>query len=83
MIDEILEAFHHPWYANGRSRIQEDMFQALRTWVDGLENTDETIQALTKVSELLHRLDFLLKSCCVDRRAFARERTSGRAPMTT
>ncbi|KAI0800815.1 heterokaryon incompatibility protein Het-C-domain-containing protein [Fomes fomentarius] len=50
VIDEILEAFHHPWYANGRSRIQEEMFQALRTWVDGLENADETIQALTKES---------------------------------
>ncbi|KAI0756549.1 heterokaryon incompatibility protein Het-C-domain-containing protein [Daedaleopsis nitida] len=49
-IDEILEAFHHPWYANGNSRIQGEMFQTMKAWVDGLENIDETIQALTKES---------------------------------
>ncbi|RPD82107.1 heterokaryon incompatibility Het-C [Lentinus tigrinus ALCF2SS1-7] len=49
VIDEILEAFHHPWYATGRSRIQEEMFQALQNWVTSLENADETMAALTKV----------------------------------
>ncbi|KAI0718880.1 heterokaryon incompatibility protein Het-C-domain-containing protein [Cerioporus squamosus] len=50
VIDEILEAFHHPYYATGRSRIQQEMFQALQNWLTSLENVDETIQALTKES---------------------------------
>ncbi|RDX51974.1 Het-C-domain-containing protein [Lentinus brumalis] len=50
VIDEILEAFHHPYYATGRSRIQQEMFQALQNWVTSLENVDETIQALSKES---------------------------------
>ncbi|KAJ8480697.1 hypothetical protein ONZ51_g6470 [Trametes cubensis] len=50
VIDQILEAFHHPWYATGRSRIQEEMFQTMQNWVTSLENVDETIQALSKES---------------------------------
>ncbi|KAI0375460.1 Het-C-domain-containing protein [Pilatotrama ljubarskyi] len=50
VIDEILEAFHHPYYATGRSRIQEEMFQCMKNWVTSLENVDETLQALTKES---------------------------------
>ncbi|KAI1794001.1 Het-C-domain-containing protein [Ganoderma leucocontextum] len=50
VIDQILEAFHHPWYASGRSRIQEEMFQTLQNWVTSLENVGETIQALSKES---------------------------------
>ncbi|TBU62109.1 Het-C-domain-containing protein [Dichomitus squalens] len=50
VIDEVLEAFHHPWYATGRSRIQEEMFQTLQNWVNNLENAEETIQALSKES---------------------------------
>ena len=46
---QILEAFHHPWYADGRSRIQQEMFQCLQNWVTGLENPDQTMQALSKV----------------------------------
>ncbi|KAI0652327.1 heterokaryon incompatibility protein Het-C-domain-containing protein [Trametes meyenii] len=50
VINEILEAFHHPYYATGNSRIQQEMFQCLQNWVTSLENVDETIQALTKES---------------------------------
>ncbi|KAH9858257.1 heterokaryon incompatibility protein Het-C-domain-containing protein [Lenzites betulinus] len=50
VIDEILEAFHHPYYATGRSRIQQEMFQGLQNWVTGLENVDEVIRALSKDS---------------------------------
>ncbi|PIL31522.1 hypothetical protein GSI_06224 [Ganoderma sinense ZZ0214-1] len=50
IIDRILEAFHHPWFASGRSRIQEQMFQTLQNWVSELENAEETIQALSKES---------------------------------
>ena len=50
---QILEAFHHPWYADGRSRIQQEMFQCLQNWVTGLENPDEIMQALTKVGRFL------------------------------
>ncbi|KAI9057063.1 Het-C-domain-containing protein [Trametes sanguinea] len=50
VIDQILEAFHHPWYATGRSRIQQQMFQTMQEWVNSLENVEETMQALTKES---------------------------------
>ncbi|OJT08483.1 hypothetical protein TRAPUB_666 [Trametes pubescens] len=50
VIDEILEAFHHPYYATGRSRIQQEMFQCLENWVTSLEDVDETIRALSKDS---------------------------------
>ncbi|KAI0830771.1 heterokaryon incompatibility protein Het-C-domain-containing protein [Trametes gibbosa] len=50
VIDEILEAFHHPYYATGRSRIQQEMFQGLQNWVTGLEDVDEVIRALSKDS---------------------------------
>ena len=46
---QILEAFHHPWFASDHSRIQAEMFQTLKNWVYELENADETIQALSKV----------------------------------
>ncbi|CDO73164.1 hypothetical protein BN946_scf185007.g219 [Trametes cinnabarina] len=50
VIDQILEAFHHPWYATGRSRIQQEMFQTMQDWVNSLENVEETMQALSKES---------------------------------
>jgi len=51
-IDMILEAFHHPYYADGRSRIQEEMLQGLQQWIQGLdgEEAENIIQALTKES---------------------------------
>ncbi|KAF8899167.1 heterokaryon incompatibility protein Het-C-domain-containing protein [Infundibulicybe gibba] len=51
-INQILEAFHHPYYANGRSEIQRQMFDHMERWIGGLgpEVARETIQALTKDS---------------------------------
>ncbi|KAF8337987.1 uncharacterized protein EI90DRAFT_3118447 [Cantharellus anzutake] len=44
VIDTVLEAFHHPYYASGRSRVQKDMEDELRRWVDGLSSDErETI----------------------------------------
>ncbi|KAJ7805214.1 Het-C-domain-containing protein, partial [Mycena olivaceomarginata] len=51
-VDVILEAFHHPYYATGRSSIQNSMFEELERWIGGLEGdvARETIEALTKES---------------------------------
>ncbi|KAF7302983.1 Heterokaryon incompatibility protein het-c [Mycena kentingensis (nom. inval.)] len=51
-VDQILEAFHHPYYASGRSRIQNAMFEELERWLRDLDHDvqRETIQALTKES---------------------------------
>ncbi|KAJ7103095.1 Het-C-domain-containing protein [Mycena belliarum] len=50
-IDAILEAFHHPYYADGRSTIQNDMFQVMERWFQDLgDQTRDTLQALTKES---------------------------------
>ncbi|KAK7686586.1 hypothetical protein QCA50_010186 [Cerrena zonata] len=52
IIDQILESFHHPYYANGSSRIQQMMFEGLEKWIGGLgpEEAEKTLQALTKES---------------------------------
>ncbi|KAF9270787.1 Het-C-domain-containing protein [Marasmius fiardii PR-910] len=52
VIDRILEAFHHPYYTDGRSQIQHQMFQEMEKWFGGLGSDvgQETIQALTKES---------------------------------
>ncbi|KAJ7492177.1 Het-C-domain-containing protein [Mycena latifolia] len=51
-IDVILEAFHHPYYATGRSNIQNAMFQEVEKWLGGLDRDAgrETLNALTKES---------------------------------
>ncbi|KAF7307412.1 Heterokaryon incompatibility protein het-c [Mycena indigotica] len=51
-VDVILEAFHHPYYATGRSQIQNDMFQELERWIRDLDEDTarDTINALTKES---------------------------------
>ncbi|KAJ7654177.1 heterokaryon incompatibility protein Het-C-domain-containing protein [Mycena rosella] len=51
-VDAILEAFHHPYYATGRSIIQNAMFQEMERWLGGLgqDEARETINALTKDS---------------------------------
>ncbi|KZW01792.1 heterokaryon incompatibility Het-C [Exidia glandulosa HHB12029] len=50
VITTILEAFHHPYYATGNSRIQNDMAQELQNWVSSLdpEQADQIIAGLTK-----------------------------------
>ncbi|KAI0815377.1 heterokaryon incompatibility protein Het-C-domain-containing protein [Irpex lacteus] len=52
VIDQILEAFHHPYYNTGRSRIQQDMFNEMERWFRDLDQDDaeRTLQALTKES---------------------------------
>ena len=48
---QILEAFHHPYYNTGRSRIQQEMFDEMEKWFNGLgaEGGERVIDALTKV----------------------------------
>ncbi|KAJ7597340.1 Het-C-domain-containing protein [Mycena floridula] len=52
VVDQILEAFHHPYYATGRSGIQHQMFEAMEQWIGGLgpDVAQETLHALTKES---------------------------------
>jgi len=52
IINQILEAFHHPYYATGRSNIQNKMFAHMEKWISGLGSQEgqQTIQALTKES---------------------------------
>jgi hypothetical protein len=59
---KILEAFHHPYYATGRSSIQNSMFEELERWIAGLEGdvARETIEALTKVRLCCCSPQFLL-----------------------
>ncbi|KAF7307409.1 Het-C-domain-containing protein [Mycena indigotica] len=51
-VDVILEAFHHPYYATGRSDIQNSMFKELERWIRDLDDdvARQTINALTKES---------------------------------
>lgn len=48
VIDQVLEAFHHPYFNTGRSTIQNEMFGALERWVNNLEDREQTLEALTK-----------------------------------
>jgi hypothetical protein len=50
VIDQVLEAFHHPYFNTGRSNIQNEMFRALERWVNGLEDREQTLEALTTES---------------------------------
>ncbi|KAJ4485648.1 Het-C-domain-containing protein [Lentinula aciculospora] len=52
VIEQILEAFHHPYFADGRSSIQNEMFEEIKRWIGNLgpDEASETIQALTKDS---------------------------------
>jgi len=52
VIDQILEAFHHPYYASGNSQIQSEMFDTMDKWIGGLGQTESRaiIQQLTKES---------------------------------
>ncbi|KAL5534058.1 hypothetical protein ACEPAG_518 [Sanghuangporus baumii] len=51
-IDEILEAFHHPYYDTGNSQVQNAMMDQMQRWFGGLGGTEgqEILQALTKES---------------------------------
>ncbi|TFK41913.1 heterokaryon incompatibility protein Het-C-domain-containing protein [Crucibulum laeve] len=57
VIDKILEAFHHPYYATGHSQIQHQMFEHMQMWIGGLgpDEASQVIQALTKESVRDHK----------------------------
>ncbi|KIY69371.1 Het-C-domain-containing protein [Cylindrobasidium torrendii FP15055 ss-10] len=56
VIDGILEAFHHPYYATGNSEIQRQMIDELQKWIGAQgQEAEETIQKLTKESVKEHR----------------------------
>ncbi|KAK0208698.1 Het-C-domain-containing protein [Desarmillaria ectypa] len=49
VINRILEAFHHPYYASGNSQIQRQMYDELEKWVGAMgEEARDTIGKLTK-----------------------------------
>ncbi|RDB28776.1 hypothetical protein Hypma_015984 [Hypsizygus marmoreus] len=52
VITEILEAFHHPYYATGQSNIQNQMYGFMERWIGGMgyEDVQTIIQSLTKDS---------------------------------
>ncbi|KAK7058606.1 hypothetical protein VNI00_002242 [Paramarasmius palmivorus] len=52
VINQVLEAFHHPYYATGNSQIQHQMFEAMQKWFGGLgpDEGGQVIEALTKES---------------------------------
>ncbi|KAI0323073.1 heterokaryon incompatibility protein Het-C-domain-containing protein [Amylostereum chailletii] len=52
VLDTILEAFHHPFYSNGRSQIQRVMFETMERWLTDMsdEDRERTLDALTKES---------------------------------
>ncbi|EJD42358.1 heterokaryon incompatibility Het-C [Auricularia subglabra TFB-10046 SS5] len=53
VITVILEAFHHPYYATGRSAVQNEMMQELESWVNALdpELAQQTIDNLSKARQ--------------------------------
>ncbi|CAA7264748.1 unnamed protein product [Cyclocybe aegerita] len=54
--DDVLEAFHHPYFATGRSEIQNKMFDQMQKWIGGFGGeVDEILQALTKESVREHK----------------------------
>ncbi|KAF9015756.1 heterokaryon incompatibility protein Het-C-domain-containing protein [Cyathus striatus] len=57
VIDTILEAFHHPYYATGNSQIQHQMFEEMEKWLGGLgpDEAEQVIHALTKESVRDHK----------------------------
>ncbi|KAH9968682.1 heterokaryon incompatibility protein Het-C-domain-containing protein [Russula dissimulans] len=40
VIDQVLEAFHHPYLNVGRSQIQDEMFRGLEGWLNGLHDRE-------------------------------------------
>ncbi|KAH9807871.1 heterokaryon incompatibility protein Het-C-domain-containing protein [Melampsora americana] len=57
VIDQILEAIHHPNYASRDSNIQMQMMNYMRKWLDDMDVDDRelTLQSLTKDSVRNHR----------------------------
>ncbi|KAF9531855.1 heterokaryon incompatibility Het-C [Crepidotus variabilis] len=56
VITQILEAFHHPYYATGRSDIQNKMFDQMQKWIGGMgSEATEIIASLTKEAVRDHK----------------------------
>ncbi|KAJ3571563.1 hypothetical protein NP233_g3672 [Leucocoprinus birnbaumii] len=57
VVDAILEAFHHPYYADGRSQIQHRMFEQMEQWLGGLgsDEAQQVLERLTKESVREHK----------------------------
>jgi len=57
VLDKILEAFHHPYYATGNSWIQTQMFEHMERWLGGLgpDEAGQVIERLTKQSVRDHK----------------------------
>ncbi|EGG08407.1 uncharacterized protein MELLADRAFT_71466 [Melampsora larici-populina 98AG31] len=57
VIDQILEAIHHPNYASQNSDIQMQMMKYMQKWLDGMDVDDRelTLKSLTKDSVRNHR----------------------------
>lgn len=57
VLDQILEAFHHPYYSTGRSQIQHKMYNEMGKWLGGLGPDDErkVLAALTKEAVREHK----------------------------
>ncbi|KAG8716996.1 hypothetical protein FRC09_014920 [Ceratobasidium sp. 395] len=50
-INQVMEAFHHPYYATGSSQVQNEMAEELNRWFGGLGSEGQNIlQLLTKDS---------------------------------
>ncbi|KAH8117108.1 heterokaryon incompatibility Het-C [Phellopilus nigrolimitatus] len=50
-IDEILEAFFHPYYATGTSKVQNAMLGAMQQWLDGFDPDDRELVLLGLTKE--------------------------------
>ena len=50
----MLEAFNHPYFAVGDSKIQNDMIDEMRQWLDDFKEVEReiAISGLTKVNPL-------------------------------
>ncbi|PLW49145.1 hypothetical protein PCASD_03001 [Puccinia coronata f. sp. avenae] len=57
VIDSILEAIHHPNFANRNSKIQRDMIEYMQKWVNEMDRDERelTLNSLTKDSIRNHR----------------------------
>ncbi|KAG8709800.1 hypothetical protein FRC08_018045 [Ceratobasidium sp. 394] len=50
-INQVMEAFHHPYYATGNSQVQNNMAEELNRWFGGLGSEgQQVLQLLTKDS---------------------------------
>jgi hypothetical protein len=52
-VSRVLEVFHHPFYLNPNSAIQNEMGGFMKTWIDKMPGDERSyiLNALTKVSQ--------------------------------